>query len=236
MSTATASAPASNIASALSTPFSPVPVAATTRSLPLSSLQDNGLSRDLLMSLTVIRPENPPSSSTTTSFSILWWCRSFLASSMSTCSGTVTRSVVITSDTSVPGSSTNLMSLLVTIPTMLPSPAITGKPEKPYWSFRERSSPTVISGSTVTGSRTSPDSNLLTLSTSTACSSIGMFLCITPMPPLWAMAIAISASVTVSIAADTIGALSVIPVVSLVDKSTSAGSTADSAGRSRTSS
>ena len=60
VSTATASAPASNIASALSMPLSPVPVAATTRSLPLSSLQDNGLSRDLLMSLTVIRPENPP--------------------------------------------------------------------------------------------------------------------------------------------------------------------------------
>ena len=168
VSTATASAPTSNIARALRMPNSPVPVAATTRSLPRSSLHDRGLSLERLMSRTVIRPEKPPSGLTTTSFSILCWWSSLFASSRSTCSGTVTNSFVITSETAVSSSSTNLMSLFVTIPTMLPSPSITGNPEKPYWSFFVLSSPTVIFGSTVTGSRTRPDSNLLTLSTSTA--------------------------------------------------------------------
>ena len=53
-----------------------------------------------------------------------------------------------------------------------------------------------------------PDSARLTVRTLTACSSIDMFLCNTPIPPSCAMAMAIWLSVTVSIAAETIGTLS----------------------------
>ena len=56
------------------------------------------------------------------------------------------------------------------------------------------------------------------------------------MPPLRASAIAIRASVTVSIAAETSGSSSAIVRVSRVAVETSFGSTADSAGTSRTSS
>ena len=94
----------------------------------------------------------------------------------------------------------------------------------------------VMSGDTVTGLRIRPDSNLLTLATSSDCSSTLIFLCITPIPPAWAMAIAIALSVTVSIAAEIIGILRSILLVSLVDIFTSAGRTADSAGIKRTSS
>jgi len=52
-----------------------------------------------------------------------------------------------------------------------------------------------------------PDSLRFTRSTSAAWRSMDMFLWITPMPPCRAMAIAISASVTVSMAAETIGML-----------------------------
>src|SRR6185437_16293857 len=57
-----------------------------------------------------------------------------------------------------------------------------------------------------------------------------------PMPPSRASAIASRASVTVSIAADAMGMLSVISVVNLVAVRTSPGSTYDSAGSSNTSS
>ncbi len=53
-----------------------------------------------------------------------------------------------------------------------------------------------------------------------------MFLWITPMPPARAMAMAISASVTVSIAADTRGMFNSIPRVNRLDRSTCVGWTA----------
>jgi hypothetical protein len=56
------------------------------------------------------------------------------------------------------------------------------------------------------------------------------------MPPCRAIAIAILASVTVSIALDTSGIDSRTPLVSLVEVSTSLGITSDSAGSRRTSS
>ena len=61
------------------------------------------------------------------------------------------------------------------------------------------------------GLRIMPLSDRFTRSTSAACRSIDMFLCSTPMPPARAMAIAISDSVTVSIAAETSGIRSSIP-------------------------
>ena len=56
------------------------------------------------------------------------------------------------------------------------------------------------------------------------------------MPPAWAIAIAMRDSVTVSMAAEIIGTCREMDEVSLVLMSTSAGRTADSAGKSRTSS
>ena len=64
------------------------------------------------------------------------------------------------------------------------------------------------SGPSVIGLRIIPLSLRFTRSTSAACRSIDMFLWSTPMPPARAMAIAMSASVTVSIAAETSGTLS----------------------------
>ena len=66
------------------------------------------------------------------------------------------------------------------------------------------------SGESVIGLRIIPLSERFTRSTSAACRSIDMFLWITPIPPARAIAIAISDSVTVSIAAETSGTLSVI--------------------------
>ena len=67
------------------------------------------------------------------------------------------------------------------------------------------SSAIVASGPTVTGSVTMPDSDRLTRSTWCAWSSIERLRCSTPMPPSRAIAIAIRASVTVSIAAESSG-------------------------------
>ena len=66
------------------------------------------------------------------------------------------------------------------------------------------------SGDIVIGSTIMPDSERLTLSTSAACAAIGRFLWTMPMPPFCAMQIAVSCSVTVSIAAETSGMLSAI--------------------------
>ena len=57
------------------------------------------------------------------------------------------------------------------------------------------------SGERKNGLTMTPFSERLTLSTSSACFSIDMFLWMMPMPPSRAMAIAISVSVTVSMAA-----------------------------------
>ena len=63
----------------------------------------------------------------------------------------------------------------------------------------------MASGAQVTGSVTIPASERLTRSTCCACSSTDRFLCSTPTPPWRAIAIAIRASVTVSIALETSG-------------------------------
>ena len=72
---------------------------------------------------------------------------------------------------------------------------------------------------------TMPDSNFLTRRTSPACSSIVMFLWMMPMPPFWAMAIAIGASVTVSIAAESKGIRSSMDLVRFVAVETALGRT-----------
>src|SRR5829696_5291807 len=98
-----------------------------------------------------------------------------------------------------------------------------------------RASETSASGLNVTGSTIMPASERFTLSTSATCSATGRFLCTTPMPPSRASAIAIPASVTVSIAAETIGISISIPRAKRVCVEASPGRTSDSAGTSRTS-
>ncbi len=81
-----------------------------------------------------------------------------------------------------------------------------------------------------------PLSDRFTRSTSDAWSSIERFLWITPMAPCCAMAMAISLSVTVSMAAESSGTLSVMCFVSRVLTSTCAGSTVEWRGTRRMSS
>src|SRR5262249_51881088 len=81
-----------------------------------------------------------------------------------------------------------------------------------------------------------PDSERFTLSTSAACASMGMFRWMKPIPPSWASAMARGASVTVSMAAETMGTLRAIRRVRRVVTSTSEGSTSDFCGTRRTSS
>ena len=81
-----------------------------------------------------------------------------------------------------------------------------------------------------------PFSERLTVSISSACRSMLMFLWMMPMPPSRAIAMAILEVVTVSIAAVRKGELSRIPLTSSVEMSTSAGTTSERAGTSSTSS
>jgi hypothetical protein len=94
----------------------------------------------------------------------------------------------------------------------------------------------VLSGEQVTGLVTIPDSERFTRSTWPAWSSAERLRCSTPTPPARAMAIAIRASVTVSIAEDSSGMASRMPRVSQVLVSTSVGTMSDAPGMSRTSS
>src|SRR3982074_3191130 len=121
------------------------------------------------------------------------------------------------------------------MPTTLPF-STTGNPDTRCCCVSARSSRTVMSGDTVTGSRSTPDSKRLTLATSAACFFGGRFLWTIPMPPSCAMAIARRDSVTVSIAAETRGMLSWILRVSRVLRLTFRGRTLEWAGTRRTSS
>src|SRR3954447_15051225 len=94
----------------------------------------------------------------------------------------------------------------------------------------------VSSAEQVIGLVTIPASERLTMSTWVAWSSTDRLRCSTPTPPWRAMAIAIRASVTVSIALESNGVRRVIDLDSRVDVSTSLGITSDAAGSSRTSS
>ena len=81
-----------------------------------------------------------------------------------------------------------------------------------------------------------PFSARFTRRTCAACSAIDMFLWMTPMPPSRASAMASGASVTVSIAAETMGILSLILREKRVSRETSRGNTSEKAGTSSTSS
>ena len=97
-------------------------------------------------------------------------------------------------------------------------------------------SPIVAFSSKVIGSNIKPLSLRLTFLTCSACCAMLIFLCKNPRPPSLASAMARLASVTVSMAAESMGILIVISFVSRVVISTSRGNTWLYAGISSTSS
>ena len=202
------------------------PTAAATRRRPCWSLFAFGCWRRLKMSFTVIKPLSTPRSSTTGSFSMRWRPRMRSASSSVVPTGAVIRlSLVIASRIGRSSSRSNWRSRLVMIPISFPAPSTIGTPEILNRVMSWCASRSGRSGPSVMGCRIIPDSLRLTRSTSAAWRSIGMFLWITPTPPSRAIATAMSASVTVSIAAETSGMLSGIWRVKRLRTSTSRGCT-----------
>ena len=94
----------------------------------------------------------------------------------------------------------------------------------------------VASGVVVIGLEIMPDSLRLTRSTCEACSWIDRLRCRMPRPPSRAIAIAMRASVTVSIALESSGVATVMRRVTREDVSASLGMTSVCPGSSRTSS
>lgn len=112
---------------------------------------------------------------------------------------------VMTSRTWRERSVSKAMSRLVTMPSSRPDSSVTGTPLIRNFAQSASASPSVASGRTVIGSVTMPDSDRLTRSTWPTWSSIDRLRCRTPTPPCRAIAMAIRASVTLSIAADSSG-------------------------------
>ena len=122
------------------------------------------------------------------------------------------------------------------MPTSRPSASTTGMPLIRWRLVSACASARVAVGEMVIGLTTMPLSNRFTARTAPHCSSAVRLRWRTPMPPNCAITIAMSASVTVSIAADRTGMVSAMSRVSRVRVSASLGSTADSSGTSSTSS
>lgn len=237
VSTMMTSTPAATSASTRWSVSPPTPTAApTTRRLALS-LAALGLSVFFWMSLTVIRPRRSNASLTTSTFSMRCLCSSCSTSPSLAPSRTVIRRSFLVMMWRTGSSSfvSKRMSRLVTIPTSWP-PSTTGTPEMLRARVSLSTSAMVVSGPTVKGSLMTPASNFLTLATSAACCSTVRFLCRMPIPPSWAMAMARRASVTVSMAAETIGSVSRRSRVRRVSRLTSLGRTVEWAGTRETSS
>ena len=213
------------------------PMAAPTRRRPEGSLAPSGYCSLLVKSLTVMRPRRRPVPSTSGSFSTLCRRSSAIAPSGAMPTGAVTSGIrVMTSPTWRLMSVSNRRSRLVTMPTSRPSSSTTGRPEMWYRAQRASTSARVASVVVVTGCVTMPASDRLTRSTCWACSPTDRFRCSTPRPPWRAIAMAMRASVTVSMAADRSGTLTSIRRETREEVSTSVGSTSLSAGSRSTSS
>src|SRR6266853_1130058 len=235
--TFTASTPRSTNALARACASAVPPTAAATRSRPCWSLLASGCWRRLKMSLMVIKPRRMPCLSTTGSFSMRCLPSRRSASSIVVPTGAVTSlSLVIASLMGRSSWRSNCRSRLVMIPTSLPASSTIGTPEILKRAISWVASRTGRSGPSVIGFRIIPDSLRFTRSTSAAWRSMDMFLWITPMPPSRAMAIAMSDSVTVSIAAETSGMLRGILRVNQDFTSTLRGCTVACRGTSNTSS
>ena len=122
------------------------------------------------------------------------------------------------------------------IPTRNPSGRTIGTPLIAKRAMSRCASLSEASGPSVMGLRIMPLSDRLTRSTSWAWRSAGMFLWMTPTPPSRATAMAMRASVTVSMAAETRGTWSAMRFVSRVEMSVSLGWTREWPGTRRTSS
>ena len=184
----------------------------------------------------VISPFKWKSLSTIGSFSFLAFARIFFASSKVIPSGAVIRpSEVMLSLIFFVKSVSNFKSRFVIIPTNLP-PSQIGTPEIRNFLMRSSASCKVCSGERKNGSVITPFSERFTLSTSSACAWMDMFLWMIPIPPCRAMAIAMRCSVTVSIAALIIGIFKTIFFVRCVVNSIILGVTSEYCGTNNTSS
>ena len=218
-STMTSTLAATKAATRSST-FAVIPTPAPQSSLPWESLAARGYLIVFSISLMVIRPLRLKSLSTIGSFSFLAFARIFFASSRVMPSGAVIRpSLVMDSLIFLVKSVSNFRSRLVMMPTNF-LPSVIGTPEILNFAINASASARVCSGDRENGSVMTPFSERFTLSTSSACASIDMFLWMIPIPPCLAIAIAMRCSVTVSIPALIIGMFSLIFFVSHVVKST----------------
>ena len=143
---------------------------------------------------------------------------------------------VISSATGWLGRSAKRTSRLVRMPTSLPPRSTTGMPLIRCRVISACACASVASGVMVIGLTTMPLSNRFTARTASHCSCTVRLRCRTPIPPNCAITIAMSASVTVSIADDSTGMLSAMPRVNWVAVSAMLGRTSDAPGTSRTSS
>ena len=210
----------STSAATLSSTFAVIPTPAPQSSLPCLSFAASGYLIVFSISLIVIRPFRLKLSSTIGSFSFLAFARIAFASSNVMPSFAVTSpSEVMDSLIFLLKSVSNFRSRFVMIPTSL-RPSVIGTPEIRNLAISSSASFNVCSGVRENGSVMTPFSERFTLSTSSACASIDIFLWMIPIPPCLAIAIAMRCSVTVSIPALIIGMFSLIVFVRFVLKST----------------
>ena len=128
------------------------------------------------ISLMVINPFRLKFSSTIGSFSFLAFAKIFFASSKVIPSlAVISPSEVMDSLIFLLKSVSNFRSRLVIIPTSL-RPSVIGTPDMRNFAINVSASASVCSGESEKGSVITPFSDLFTLSTSSACSSIDIFL------------------------------------------------------------
>mmetsp|Transcript_145318 Transcript_145318/g.264072 ORF Transcript_145318/g.264072 Transcript_145318/m.264072 type:complete len:241 (-) Transcript_145318:317-1039(-) len=211
-----ASTPADTKACTRSRSLGRVPTAAATIKLLLSSLVASGKSAFFFRSVRATSAKIRPSLLMTGSFPFFDSLRILLQSCKERPSSAVTSLsmlVMMAPTRMLMRSATKSVSRFVTRPSslepMLPS-SVTGKPVNPQLPLTTSSSATVIVGLMQMGSMMKPLSNFFTFMTSLHWSSIEMFEWMIPMPPSNAIAMAVRASVTVSIGLDTIGVFSLI--------------------------
>ena len=204
-------------------------MAAPTRNRPWSSRVANGSSRCRTRSRAVTSPISRPDESTSGSFFTRCAAMAAAASASDARPVKVTRRFrgVMRLATVADRSSTNCRSRSVSSPSRCQSPAITTSVPTRARSITARASASVASGAMVSGSGITPCCVRLTFITSRTCGSMSPGRkprSMMPSPPSSAITIAISARVTVSMLAETIGRFSVSDVVRRADRSMVAGS------------
>ena len=167
---------AATSAATLSRQLAVIPTAAPQRSLPWESLAERGYLMVFSISLMVIRPFKLKSSSTMGSFSFLALARmSFASSNVTPSFAVISPSLVMDSLIFLEKSVSNLRSRLVMIPTSF-LPSVMGTPEIRNLPIKLSASANVCSAVRENGSVMTPFSDRFTLSTSSACASMDIFL------------------------------------------------------------